>query len=513
MVSEARLAANRRNAQKSTGPKTQSGKDKSRFNALDHGCRAKMLVLPEEDSQAIEARRVAWSATLSPENEIEAHHLQEAVVNSWQLDRIRRSQTARLTANILNHGVDRDEILKQEVSDLGRRLFTDRVGPTMFYPSPIFGERSEFYRKPSTSFAGNQAVDPDRPANLVLLLQSTLLGCEWMLGEWVGLKAILEKGQHWLSSDKLKAVRLLGKQPCDAIGDSEVALVFLASHALKADNSSWDWEISVELADVDMKRFRKYAAARELESLMPQDADLARKALVGIVERATEQLTSKAAVHNERARVEKALVPDILAFDDSNEGERLRRYELACGRAMSRSLDNMLKVRKFVSGPLSVVSCQVEGTGESDATNEPNDHLENATNEPNGYLENSTNEPNDAGEIVTNVPKLSADSGRGDRAEQSATTIDRDHGYHETQSDFDMAKSAERLQAEIAQVAARRAQRLRELNEQARKAAEFEMASRRARIRERKTRKTGVGGQPVGVAENSRFHRPADLLE
>ena len=82
------------------------------------------------------------------------------------------------------------------------------------------------------------ADDPDRPAALVLCLQSTLLGCEWMLREWAGLKAILDQGQAWLSADKLKAVRLLGKQPFDAIDDRDVAMVFLASFVLKRRQGS-----------------------------------------------------------------------------------------------------------------------------------------------------------------------------------------------------------------------------------------------------------------------------------
>ena len=56
-ISAAKLEANRRNALKSTGPRTQAGKDRSKMNAVTHGCRAETLVLPEEDPQELEDRR------------------------------------------------------------------------------------------------------------------------------------------------------------------------------------------------------------------------------------------------------------------------------------------------------------------------------------------------------------------------------------------------------------------------------------------------------------------------
>ena len=210
-------------------------------------------------------------------------------------------------------------------------------------------------------------MTPIGPPILVLCLQSTLVGCEWMLGEWAKLKAILDQGQPWLSSDKLKAVRLLGKQPFDAIDDRDVAMVFLASFVLKPDKGSWYWEIATELAGKDIKRFRNSAAARELESLKPEDAAQAREALLGIIERATEHLTIKAEAHRERARVMAALAADILAFDDSPDGERLRRFDLASGRGLARSLAELRRHRRdvtcgqwscFVRCQWSVVRCQ-----------------------------------------------------------------------------------------------------------------------------------------------------------
>ena len=124
-----------RNAAQSKGPTSQAGKDRSKFNSLDHGCRAESLILPGEDAQALEERQAAWSACLLPQDDVEAYHLQDAVANSWLLDRARRAQAKRLTANILNYGVDPDQTIEKEVVELGQRLFKDRAGPLMFYPT------------------------------------------------------------------------------------------------------------------------------------------------------------------------------------------------------------------------------------------------------------------------------------------------------------------------------------------------------------------------------------------
>jgi hypothetical protein len=49
MTSQARIEANRKNARRSTGPKTAAGKARSRANALKHGLAAKLL----QDGQAV----------------------------------------------------------------------------------------------------------------------------------------------------------------------------------------------------------------------------------------------------------------------------------------------------------------------------------------------------------------------------------------------------------------------------------------------------------------------------
>jgi hypothetical protein len=52
MVSDRQIAANRFNAQKSTGPRTQKGKRRSRRNAFRHGMTAEGVVSVLEDETA-----------------------------------------------------------------------------------------------------------------------------------------------------------------------------------------------------------------------------------------------------------------------------------------------------------------------------------------------------------------------------------------------------------------------------------------------------------------------------
>jgi hypothetical protein len=73
-VSAAKLEANRRNAMRSCGPRTQSGKDRSKLNAVKHGMRAATLVLLDEEQRIVD----------------------DAVEYSWLRDRARRAHEARL---------------------------------------------------------------------------------------------------------------------------------------------------------------------------------------------------------------------------------------------------------------------------------------------------------------------------------------------------------------------------------------------------------------------------------
>ena len=61
MSSLRQIAANRRNALKSTGPATQEGKQHSRCNALRHGLTAETVIGVLENANLRTMRKVLWT--------------------------------------------------------------------------------------------------------------------------------------------------------------------------------------------------------------------------------------------------------------------------------------------------------------------------------------------------------------------------------------------------------------------------------------------------------------------
>src|SRR5579883_3367269 len=83
-----RVAANRANAQHSTGPRTEFGKQRSSPNSIKHGLTAPPVVLPSEDPDQYEAHRRQFFDEYQPATATETQLVQELVDTSWRLNRI-----------------------------------------------------------------------------------------------------------------------------------------------------------------------------------------------------------------------------------------------------------------------------------------------------------------------------------------------------------------------------------------------------------------------------------------
>jgi hypothetical protein len=105
-----------------------------------------------------------------------------------------------------------------------------------------------------------------------------------MLDRWDELATLVECDLAWLSPDKLKAIRLMGMQPIDAVDDLDVARIFLACFVIRGKTGEPFLEIFHELFTREEVVFRQQAAARQLMAFADTNVELITTTTVGAKE-------------------------------------------------------------------------------------------------------------------------------------------------------------------------------------------------------------------------------------
>ncbi len=345
-ISATKRKSNKKNAQKSTGPRTAAGKNAVRFNSVTHGATAKTPVLPWEEQALFDKRILGYKTWVQPEGDLENSIVEELTLASWQLERATLSNVARVTFNIHTARAEELRLAQHEAAALGQRLFFDQHGPLPLHP------RSEFEAREPRTVWSKTADDPDHPSRLVMSLEATRAGCRWLLDRWTELRDRLESGECWHAPEKLKAVRLLGKLPYDAADEREVTQIYLCCHVIDPrERDDPFFEIASDMEKTDYKRFRERLARRNVESMRPADSVAARAHLLDLVDWKIDRLNTLADQRLAFDDAMNALKTDIMGFDDSDEGERLRRHAATCQRAMHRAIATIIKMRKDLPPP------------------------------------------------------------------------------------------------------------------------------------------------------------------
>lgn len=96
MTSLRQIESNRRNAQKSTGPKTQSGKGRSSQNAVRHGLTAETVIGPLEDPADYQAFEQAVTTAYDAETAVERELVLRLASLLWRLRRATSVETGLL---------------------------------------------------------------------------------------------------------------------------------------------------------------------------------------------------------------------------------------------------------------------------------------------------------------------------------------------------------------------------------------------------------------------------------
>ncbi len=94
LISPAQLAANRANAQLSTGPTTSEGKAKSSLNAVKTGLTGRTVLLPSDDAAAYQEQVYEFQQEYRPVGLRESTLVQSIADTFWRLDRIRSLEMA-----------------------------------------------------------------------------------------------------------------------------------------------------------------------------------------------------------------------------------------------------------------------------------------------------------------------------------------------------------------------------------------------------------------------------------
>ncbi len=139
-LTPARLAANRRNAKKSTGPRTPDGKARVARNALKHGlAAARFTLMPElgESPEEFAAHRTTLLADLAPRTPQETHLAERIAIGYWLLHRTWRFEAASINRARADQ---KSEIKNRQFKPIPHSEIPDPQSPheIILPPSPDF---------------------------------------------------------------------------------------------------------------------------------------------------------------------------------------------------------------------------------------------------------------------------------------------------------------------------------------------------------------------------------------
>ena len=150
MASQLQIDANRRNAQKSTGPKTPEGKAAVSQNALTHGLTALSACIEGEDKDEFNATRQSFEDELKPAGPVQTLLVEQIVMAAWRLTRIRLIEGGLFQLRSVDdaRAIDRDYENMRPRTRLAYHFLSDVRGPNALTTLGRYEARVErsFYR-------------------------------------------------------------------------------------------------------------------------------------------------------------------------------------------------------------------------------------------------------------------------------------------------------------------------------------------------------------------------------
>ena len=335
MIFQDRVLAKAGDAADSTALPSAAGQATSRRDQLNDVTRVMREFLPAQDFEAIRETVEDWVERAPPRVELKDSHIYMMACGARDLEHIRLARNEYRRRHI------EEEALREvvEAAALGRRLLSDPCGHACVVGPAPSSQRGKRNSSPAV------VDETTGPAPLVERLESTAAGCRWLLERWDEIRAFFEPGTRWISEDSFKMLRLMGRRPRDVLESSEVAEVFLASHALDRRGRNPFMPLRGEVTLDEVNDLERGLGPREIDARSQRcragtpNADRDRGAPIA-------GLKAKAEEHEQRAAGDQARNAAERTFDTSPQGLELERFERDCTRRVKQWLVTLQTLRQ-----------------------------------------------------------------------------------------------------------------------------------------------------------------------
>jgi len=109
IISQRKIEANRRNAKKSTGPKTEEGKARSAMNSIKYGIYSDKYLIKDESYEEFDNYRRKILKCLNPTNAVLFDMATHVVSNGWEYQRCTLLESKILNSKSSKHDAERKE--------------------------------------------------------------------------------------------------------------------------------------------------------------------------------------------------------------------------------------------------------------------------------------------------------------------------------------------------------------------------------------------------------------------
>jgi hypothetical protein len=303
LTKEQRAEINRQNARKSTGPKSEEGKERSRQNAMRHGLRAEVLATPDEDPAAVAERVKEWEDYYQPDSPATKHLVAQCAQASLLSERCQRYHDAMVELQFRDAKMEWAQALTDEIE-------------------------------------GYKEIFEEAPAVAVRRLQETAAGARYLAERWEHLRHAFAARGHWTAGEEEEAIRLLGHRPEELQKSEEAFKVALCNYICMPQRAPEDHERIAANVPLELR-------GRFGEEPLP-DADTTAGHLIALATAHAKRLRAlepKLFEQVDLRRLHEAQARALL-IKDNKQAHLYLRYMSEARNLFQRSLSALMKLKK-----------------------------------------------------------------------------------------------------------------------------------------------------------------------